>query len=55
MDDSTTPIGNTTGGSTDSHTSFGMPSFGINEREKFGQSLRLAMACIEEQPVSTMA
>ena len=47
MDDSNTLIGNKAGSKIDSQTSFGMSSFGINEREQFGQSLRLAMACIE--------
>ncbi len=30
-----------------SQTSFGMSSFGTTERQKFGQNVRLAMACIE--------
>ena len=51
MDDSNTLIGHKAGDKTDSQTRFGISSFGINEREQFGQSLRLAMACIEETPV----
>ena len=51
MDDSNTFIGHKAGDKTDSQTRFGMPSFGNNEREQFGQSLRLAMAYIEETTV----
>ena len=51
MDDSNTLIGHKAGDISDSQTSFGMSSFGINQREQFGQSLRLAMAYIEETTV----
>ncbi len=55
MEDSTAVIGNQasnqTISNTCSQTPFCMSSFGISEREQFGQSVRLAMACIEGAPV----
>ena len=47
MEDPTIHIDNKAGAKPDSPLRFGMSSFDINEREKLGQSLRLAMACIE--------
>ncbi len=40
-----------------SHPSFGMSSFGVKERQQFGQHVRLAMACIEGpvQPTNSKA
>jgi len=38
---------------SNSRIGLGMSSFGINEREQFGQNLRLAMACIEGPSVPT--
>ncbi len=51
MEDSTVFINNKIGAKPDSALRFGMSSFDINEREKLGQSLRLAMACIEAPSV----
>ena len=51
-DGSNTLIGLKARDKTDSQTSFGISSFGVNEREQFGQSLRLAMACIEGTAVA---
>lgn len=51
MEDFTTAISNEVGNISDNQTTFGMSSFGISEREQFGQSIRLAMACIEGKRV----
>lgn len=54
MEDSTISITGdvgSAGSAGNSRIRFGMSSFDINEREKFGQSLRLAMACIEKPDV----
>jgi hypothetical protein len=40
-----------------SQSSFGISSFGANERQQFGQNVRLAMACIDSpvQPTNAKA
>ena len=51
MEDSTISGNADAGNAGNSRIRFGLSSFDINEREKFGQSLRLAMACIEKPNV----
>ena len=56
MEDSTN-VGTSETGSVSSRIRLGMSTFGDQERNEFGQKIRLAMACIEgrEKPVNTKA